>query len=271
MIMASATETLRSFVRNQAGISLGADKDYLLLSRLEPQLRGWGVSSLDTLAAHVGTHPTGPLARQVVSALTINETLWFRDTKPFDLLSKVILPGVLASNAKERSLSIWSAACSTGQEAFSIAMTLLDDQVRLRDWTTSILGTDICEPAVERARAGVYSQFEVQRGLPIQRLIRWFEQNGTEWKIRKELRDRVSFRVMNLLELPGMLGPFDVVFCRNVLIYFDVDVKARVLASLAQRMRPGGYLLLGSAETTIGISSHFAPVQGHSGLYRLTN
>ena len=265
--MTMATATLRNFVRSRAGISLGPDKDYLVLSRLEPQLKNWGMPSLDALASHLGTNPTGKVARQVVAALTINETLWFRDTKPFELLSKVILPEVTARSS-DRSLSIWSAACSTGQELYSVAMTLRDEEARLKGWTTNLLGSDICEPAVERARAGVYSQFEVQRGLPIQRLVKYFEQKGQDWVVRKDLREKVAFKVMNLLELPPMLGPFDIVFCRNVLIYFEVDVKAKVLASIAQRMKPQGYLLLGSAETTIGVSNLFTPVPGSVGLYR---
>ncbi len=267
--MTRATEALRGFVRGRAGISMGADKDYLILSRLEPQLRNWGMTSLDGLAAHLSANPGGKVARQVVSALTINETLWFRDGKPFEYLTKTILPDILLRKAKEKSLAIWSAACSTGQEVYSIGMALRDEDARLRDWSISILGSDICEPALERARAGIYTQFEVQRGLPIQRLVRYFEQSGQDWSVRKELREKIAFRQMNLLDVPSGIGPFDVVFCRNVLIYFDVDVKAKVLAAIAGRMRPSGYLLLGSAETTIGISTAFVPVPGAAGLYRL--
>ena len=268
--MTRTTEALRGFVRGRAGISMGADKDYLILSRLEPHLRDWGMTSLDGLAAHLSTDPRGRVATQVVSALTINETLWFRDTKPFDYLSKVILPDIIARKGRDKTLSIWSAACSTGQEVYSIGMVLKEEDARLRDWSISIMGSDICEPAVARARAGVYTQFEVQRGLPIQRLVRYFEQSGQEWSVRKDLREKISFRVMNLLDVPAGVGPFDIVFCRNVLIYFDVDVKTKVLDAIARRLRPGGYLLLGSAETTIGISSMFAPVPGATGLYRLT-
>ena len=185
-------------------------------------------------------------------------------------MSKVILPDIVARKGRDKTLSIWSAACSTGQEVYSIGMVLKEEDARLRDWSISIMGSDICEPAVARARAGVYTQFEVQRGLPIQRLVRYFEQSGQEWSVRKDLREKISFRVMNLLDVPAGVGPFDIVFCRNVLIYFDVDVKTKVLDAIARRLRPGGYLLLGSAETTIGISSMFAPVPGATGLYRLT-
>jgi chemotaxis protein methyltransferase CheR len=267
--MSGATDTLRGFVRDRAGISMGADKDYLIVSRLEPQLRVWNVPDLDTLAQRVRQQPNGALAGHVVAALTINETLWFRDGRPFELLTKVVLPDLLARPGADRNLAIWSAACSTGQEVYSIAMTLRDEEARLRGWTTSVLGSDICEPAVGRARNGVYSQFEVQRGLPIQKLVKYFDQVGTEWRVKPALREQVSFRALNLMDLPAILGPFQVVFCRNVLIYFDVDVKARVLSAIARRMRPGGYLLLGAAETTLGITTAFVPVAGHSGLYRL--
>jgi chemotaxis protein methyltransferase CheR len=266
--MMAATEALRGFVRGRAGISMGAEKDYLIRSRLEPHLGNWRVSSLDALAAHVGSNPHGPVAQQVVAALTINETLWFRDGKPFDYLRQLILPSIVERKT-DQNLSIWSAACSTGQEVYSIAMTLADEEAKLRGWNQSIMGSDICEPAVERAKTGSYSQFEVQRGLPIQRLVRNFTQKGQEWVVRPELRGRVSFKLLNLMELPPMMGPFDVVFCRNVLIYFDVDTKRKVLSAIAQRMKPNGYLLLGSAETTLGVSDRFALVPSAAGLYRL--
>lgn len=266
--MSGATDALRSFVRDRAGINMGADKDYLIVARLEPQLRGWGVSSLDSLAARLRQQPSCNLANEVVAALTINETLWFRDGKPFEMLSKVVLPEILARQANDRTLAIWSAACSTGQEVYSIGMALRDEAARLAGWNTSILGSDISEPAVTRARAGVYSQFEVQRGLTIHRLVRHFDQVGSDWRVRDELRGNISFQVINLLNPPAMLGSFNVVFCRNVLIYFDVDTKARVLSAIGRRLRPGGFLLLGAAETTMGVTTAFTPVPGCSGLYR---
>ncbi len=268
--MTVATDALRGFVRGRAGISMGADKEYLLRSRLEPQLKSWGMDSLERLVSHLSMDPAGKVSKQVVAALTINETLWFRDGKPFEALSNIILPDLL-SRPLDRNLSIWSAACSTGQEAYSIAMTLRDNPAFQQSWNYSILGTDICEAVVERAQAGVYSKFEVQRGLPIQLLVKYFQQMGIDWRIRDELRDRVSFRPMNLTQLPPVLGPFDIVFCRNVLIYFEADVKAKVLASIAKYMRPCAYLILGSAETTIGVSNLFSTVPGTTGLYRLAD
>jgi chemotaxis protein methyltransferase CheR len=268
--MSSASETLRGFVRTRAGISIGADKEYLLRARLEPQLKHWGMNNLDGLASHLTTNPGGKIANEVVAALTINETLWFRDGKPFDHIKNVVLPDILTRSG-DRNLTVWSAACSSGQEVYSIAMTLKESNITARNWTWSILGSDICEPVLERARAGVYSKFEVQRGLPIQRLVQYFEQLGQDYTVRKELRQNISFRSLNLTDLPLGIGPFDLVFCRNVLIYFEVDVKSKVLASIAKRMKPGGYLILGSAETTMGISKLYSPVPGASGLYRLSN
>jgi chemotaxis protein methyltransferase CheR len=266
--MSGATEALRSFVRNRAGINMGAEKDYLVVSRLQPQLSGWNIKTLDGLAERLRTQPKGALADQVVAALTINETLWFRDTKPFEALRSIIIPDMVARAVP--NLSIWSAACSSGQEVYSLAMTLREEEARLRGIKSTILGSDICEPVLARARAGVYSQFEVQRGLAVQRLIKFFEDMGGEWRVRPELRAGIDFRCLNLMDLPPGLGPFDIIFCRNVLIYFEPDVKRNVLAALAARLRPGGYLALGGAETTLGLTTAFTPLTGTSGLYRKT-
>jgi chemotaxis protein methyltransferase CheR len=266
--MTAATDTLRGFVRARAGISMNADKEYLLKSRLEPHLKGWGIDSLERLATHLHIDPVGRVAKEVVAALTINETLWFRDGKPFDQLKSVIVPSVIGRTT-DRNLSIWSAACSTGQEAYSIAMVMQELRLMMPGWGYSVLGTDICDAVVARARIGSYSKFEIQRGLPVQRLVKSFNQTGEDWSIKQELKEHVTFQTMNLMQIPPHIGPFDVVFCRNVLIYFEVDVKAKVLAAIARRMRPNGYLILGSAETTLGVSSLFSTVPGTTGLYRL--
>lgn len=266
--MSGATEALRCFVRNRAGINLDADKDYLVVSRLEPRLRSWQVPSLAALAEHLRTQPTSPLADGVIAALTTNETLWFRDGKPFDAMRQAILPDLFQRSGADRSLRIWSAACSTGQEVYSLAILLDEEGVRAKNCRVSILGTDISEPAVERAKAAIYTQFEVQRGLSAKRLVQYFEQAGSDWRVRGELRTGIEFRLLNLLDVPRDLGLFDVVFCRNVLIYFEADLKRSVLASIASRMRPGAYLALGGAETTLGLTSSFAPLPGWTGMYR---
>jgi chemotaxis protein methyltransferase CheR len=266
--MTSATEALRGFFRARAGISLAADKDYLVASRLEPRLRGWAVPDLASLVARLRAQPTGLLADQVIAALTTNETLWFRDTKPFEAMRHVILPDLVARCSGERLLRIWSAGCSTGQEVYSLAIVLNEAAEVLRGWKRFVLGTDISVTALDRARSGSYTQFEVQRGLPPQHLSRYFEADGAGWRIRPELRTGIEFRQLNLLDVPRDIGTFDVIFCRNVLIYFDMDVKRQVLASVASRLRPGGYLALGGAETMLGLSTCFTNVPGATGMYR---
>jgi chemotaxis protein methyltransferase CheR len=268
--MSGAMEALRGFVRDSAGINLSADKDYLVVSRLKPQLPAWNIASLDSLVERLRAQPKGSLASQVIAALTINETLWFQDQKPFEALKSVMIPDIVSRSPSDRPIAIWSAACSSGQEVYSIAMTMRDEEQQLRGRRVSILGSDICEPVLARARSGIYSQFEVQRGLPVQRLVKFFEDLGGEWRVRPELRANVEFRALNLLDLPQNMGPFDIIFCRNVLIYFEPAIKRAVLASLAARAKPGGYLALGGAETTLGLTTAFSPVPGSTGVYRKT-
>ncbi len=260
--MTAAIASLRGFLRGRAGIALGEDKDYLVVSRLGPRLSAWGVPDLAGLAQAVAQQPAGTLAAQVVAALTTNETLFFRDTRPFETLR-----GIARYAAAGGGLAIWSAACSTGQEVYSIAMTLQDADLP-RPCRLTLLASDISEPAVARARRGLYTSFEVQRGLAPAHLARHFLAREDGWEVRPELRANITFRILNLLELPSGLGPFDVVFCRNVLIYFDTDVKSRVLAAIRDRMRPGGWLFLGGAETTMGVTVDFVPVPGANGTYR---
>ena len=203
--------------------------------------------------------------------MTTNETLFFRDHTPFDLFRDVILPERLAANAATRSLRIWCAAVSTGQEAYSLAMILDEMGPRLSGWKIQIVGTDISGEVLERARTGLYSQFEIQRGLPIQMLLKHFSQEGDRWRISERLRAMVDLRQHNLLEPNGHLGQFDIIFCRNVLIYFDVQTKARVLEALAPRLAPQGAMFLGAAETVIGISTTVLPDRQHRGVYRGQN
>jgi chemotaxis protein methyltransferase CheR len=269
--MTGATEALRSFVRGRAGINLGADKDYLVISRLKPLLSGWDVKTLDGLAERLRAEPRGSLADQVIAALTINETLWFRDSKPFEALRTVIIPELVSRKTADLTLSIWSAACSTGQEVYSIAMTLREAEAQLRGLKPTILGSDICEPVLARARSGIYTQFEVQRGLPIRLLVRYFEDLGSEWRVRPELRSGVEFRALNLMDVPPGQGSFDIVFCRNVLLYFEPDTKRKVLATLAAKIKPGGYLALGGAESTLGLTTAFSPLSCSFGLYQKTS
>ncbi|MBK1656622.1 CheR family methyltransferase [Paracraurococcus ruber] len=264
---AAALATIRDVVQRRSGIAMAADKDYLVAARLEPLLPQLGVATTVALADRIGRQNDARLAMLVTDALTTNETLWFRDGRPFDLLRDVVVPDILERRAAERELRFWSAACSTGQEPYSLAILLAEDTARLAGWRWRILGTDLSATAVARAREARYSQFEVQRGLSAHRLIKHFSKDGEAWRLKEALRAAVELREANLLSLPP-LGPFDAVMCRNVLIYFDVPTKRAVLDAVAARLRPGGWLLLGAAETTLGITSAFTPHPEHRGLYR---
>jgi chemotaxis protein methyltransferase CheR len=207
------------------------------------------------------------LAIEVVEAMTTNETFFFRDRIPFDHVRDTVLPALIAARARERRIRIWCTAASTGQEPYSLAMTLVAMADRLAGFRVEILATDIAGEVLERAKTGVYTQFEVQRGLPIQLLLKHFSQTGEMWQISPALRAMVQFRPLNLLNDFTPLGTFDLVFCRNVLIYFDQETKTGVLNRLARQMPADGYLVLGAAETVVGLSDAFKPVPDKRGLY----
>lgn len=259
---------LRTLLHLRSGLSLSQEKRYLVESRLGILCRRHGIAGLEALVRRLRLENDRALEGAVVEAMTTNETLFFRDRIPFDLFRDVILPEKLAANAATRSLRIWCAAVSSGQEAYSLAMILDDMAARLAGWKIEIIGTDISSEVLDRARAGLYSQFEVQRGLPIQLLLKYFTQEGDKWRIAERIRAMVELKPHNLLESNGHLGQFDVIFCRNVLIYFDVPTKAKVMGSLAQRLAPDGAFLLGAAETVIGITTTIVPDKLHRGLYR---
>jgi chemotaxis protein methyltransferase CheR len=196
-----------------------------------------------------------------------NESLFFRDIKPFEQLKQLVLPKLQQSRATKKVIRIWSAACSTGQEPYTLAMILSEDVAKYGDWRIEIVATDISKEALDRAKAGTYTQFEVQRGLPINMLVKYFKQNGDKWQIDQKLRNMIQFREFNLLQDPGTLGQFDVVLCRNVLIYFDQSTKSGVLDRIAKLLAADGVLYLGGAETVLGVSDKFAPLPGQRGVY----
>jgi len=208
--------------------------------------------------------------RDIVEAMTTNESFFFRDIKPFDQFKTFVLPQLLRVRAATRSLRIWSAACSSGQEPYSLAMILTEMRAQLAGWRIEIVATDLSTEILDKAQAGLYTQFEVQRGLPIQLLVKYFKQSGDRWQIDEAIRKMVQFRTFNLLDDMGPLGRFDVVFCRNVLIYFDQPTKSAVLGRVARQLAPDGYLYLGGAETVLGITDRFAPVPDNRGIYGLT-
>lgn len=260
---------LRKLLKERSGLDLSADKQYLVESRLIPLARRAGMPGIAELVQKMKSGAEA-LTSEVVEAMTTNETFFFRDKIPFDHLRETILPTLLKARANRRSLRIWSAACSTGQEPYSIAMCLKEKAQELAGWRVEIVATDLSQEVLEKAKSGIYSQFEVQRGLPVQLLVKYFTQIGENWQISPEIRGMVQHRQLNLLQDFSHLGKFDVIFCRNVLIYFDQDTKTGIFGRLAKALEPDGMLLLGAAETVVGISAAFRPHPDRRGLYLLS-
>jgi chemotaxis protein methyltransferase CheR len=260
-------EYLRKFLKDQSGLDLALDKQYLVESRLTPLARKAGLSGISDLVQKMKSG-AGALSVDVVEAMTTNETFFFRDKTPFEHLRDTVIPALVQARAARRSLRIWCAAGSTGQEPYSIAMCLKEYGAALAGWRTEIIATDLSNEVLEKSRAGLYSQFEVQRGLPIQLLIKYFKQVGELWQINADIRAMVQHRQLNLLQDFSHLGTFDVVFCRNVLIYFDQETKIRIFTRLAKRMESDGFLALGAAETVVGLTDVFKPHPDKRGLYR---
>jgi len=257
---------LAQMLKRRSGLVVTRDKVYLLETRLMPVARTLGIETLEAMVAKLRAGDE-VLARTVTEAMTTNESFFFRDKTPFDQFEKVMLPALLKARAANRKLRIWCAAASTGQEPYSIAMLLKEKAAQVKDWNIEILGTDLSTDVLARAKAGLYSQFEVQRGLPIQFLMKYFAKEGDQWRVREDVRAMVHYRPLNLLDPFTGLGTFDIVFCRNVLIYFDEATKKNVLDRLAQLLTNDGYLSLGAAETVLGITDAFAPIIGTRGLY----
>ena len=263
-------EFITQLLRKRAGIVLTIDKMYLLESRLAPLARKEGLPSIDDLIQVVRSRRDERLITQVVDVMTTNETFFYRDKTPFDHLKEAILP-ILGQARRGQRIRIWCAACSTGQEPYSIAM-MLDQMPQLTGGVpVEIVATDISDRCLDRARQGLFTQFEVQRGLPIQTLMQYFTQQDDHWRISERMRQMITFRKLNLMDPAYNLGKFDIVFCRNVLIYFDTPTKAEVFERIAQSMNPGGFLLLGAAESVIGITQAFETAQDRRGLYKLVN
>ncbi len=251
---------LRGLVQQQSAIVLDADKTYLAVSRLQDLARREGFETVGGLLSHLRGRPCNGLHHKVVEAMTTNETYFFRDVHPFDCLRQVVLPDLLARRAAERRLAVWSAACSTGQEPYSVAMLLREPGGVPAAWQTTLLATDLCTEALARAERGQYSQLEVNRGLPARMLVKYFDDLGGAWQVKPEIRRAVEFRPLNLIAPWPALPRMDVVFLRNVLIYFDVPTKRQVLAKVRAALRPDGYLFLGGAETVLNLDDAFERV-----------
>ena len=259
---------LRAMLKTTSGLVLNDDKQYLIESRLGPVAKKLKFDSVDALVAK---WRSGDLAVQnhIVEAMTINESFFFRDKTPFDNFKDIILPNLIEAKKDSRQLRIWSAAASTGQEAFSLAMILQEQKHKLEGWRIDILGTDLSSAALEKAKTGLYSQFEVQRGMPVTYLVKNFKQMGSMWQLDPKIVSMVQYKQFNLLKPFTMFGLFDVIFCRNVLIYFDKETKADILNRMEKQGNPGCYLVLGASETLVGLNNAYAPVDNVRGLYEL--
>ncbi|MEO8427694.1 MAG: protein-glutamate O-methyltransferase CheR [Verrucomicrobiota bacterium] len=248
---------VRKFVRDQAAIVLEPGKEYLVESRLLILARKEKIASIDELIKKLRSDPKNGLHRKVVDAMTTNETSFFRDIHPFEALRKSIIPELMARRAAQRQVNFWCGAASTGQEPYSVLMLIAEHFPELLKWDVKFIATDLCSEVLARSRAGCFSQLEVNRGLPASLLVKYFVRQGASWEIREDLRRRVEFREMNLVKDWPALPPLDIVFLRNVLIYFDVETKKTILAKARRLLRPGSYLLLGGAETTFNIDDAF--------------
>ena len=260
-------EFLRGYLKARSGLALALEKRYLVESRLGPLCRRFDLASLSALIGRLKSGGTADLEFAVVEAMTTNETFFFRDKTPFEIFEKTLLPRYLPARAAARRLRIWCAAASTGQEPYSLAMILTEMAAKLAGWRIEIVGTDISTEVLEKAKAGLYSQFEVQRGLPINLVLKYFTQVGDQWQIAPAIRAMVDYKPLNLIKDFSQLGSFDIIYCRNVLIYFDGPTKGDVLKRMAALLPDDGTLLLGAAETVIGITDALIPHPEHRGLY----
>jgi len=259
---------VRAQVRQRSAIVLEPGKEYLVESRLGALARSLGMESVGALVSDLQRGKPG-LMEKVVEAMTTNETSFFRDLRPFDALRTEIVPQLIERRKATRTLDIWSAACSSGQEPYTIAMTLREHFPELASWTIRILGTDLSTEILAQAKEGNYSQIEVNRGLPSKLLVKYFEHQGTRWVVKDELRKQIDYRPMNLVAPWPVMRPMDIVFVRNVLIYFDVDTKRQILDNVKRVLKPDGFLFLGAAETTMGVHDGYERIPlERAGAYR---
>ncbi len=257
----------KDLLYSKSGLMLTPDKSYLLESRLTPVAKKWGYPTLESMTVALRAMPDDKMVNDIIEAMTTNETSFFRDTKPFQIFEKEILPALLKARTNQKKIRIWCAAASSGQEPYSLAMQLLEKKSQWAGFQIEIIATDISQDILNTARAGIYTQFEVQRGLPITHLMKYFSQADDKWALKDDVKKMVRFDYFNLLEPMARLGRFDVIFCRNVLIYFDEKTKSRVLDNMSALLPADGFLLLGGAETVLGITNKFIPMPNQRGLY----
>ncbi len=254
-------EFIKNFIRTRSAIVLESGKEYMVLARLEPLIKKEGIASLDDLIQKLQQNPSGPLSQKVVEAMTTNETYFFRDLHPFEALKTKIFPDLITKRQMFRTLNIWCAACSSGQEPYSIAMILRENFPQVQTWNIKIIATDLSTDILARAKAGVYHQLEVNRGLPAPLLVKYFEKTGLDWKISDKIRSMVDFRILNLDSPSYPYPPMDLIFLRNVMIYFDLTTKKKILDNVHHLLKPDGYFFLGSTETTLNVHDGFERIQ----------
>ena len=265
----SSSRILAGLLEAKTGQQLTMSRRWRIETALSSLLRERGIASLDELITILVMGKEPSLSQQVVEALLNNETYFFRDRAPFDVLQRHALPELQRRRQKSKRLRIWSAGCSTGQEVYSLSMLFAEDPETWRGWTIDILGSDVSTSCVDRARTGAYSQFEVQRGLGINQMIKWFEESADGWRAVEALRRPVRFQVHNILEPAPHPGDFDIVLCRNVLLYLSPEKKTLAFERIAGAMAPDGWLMLGAGETVIGQTNKLGSDINVRGLYRL--
>lgn len=257
----------KDLLKEKSGLVLSQDKAYLVESRLNPVAKKWGYDGIAVMTQVMRGVPSADLVNDIVEAMTTNETSFYRDNTPFNIFKETVIPYYKSKIGQAPKLRIWCAAASSGQEPYSLAMLLKEEAASLPGWTFEIIATDISHEILEQAKNGVYTQFEVQRGLPITHLMKYFTQNGDKWTISDDIKKMVQFKYFNLLDSMAALGTFDIVFCRNVLIYFDQPTKKDVMERAHKQMTNNGFFFLGGAETVLGITDQFTAVPNCRGLY----
>ena len=261
---------ISKIVREQSAIVLEKGKEYLVESRLMPLVHQEKLESLENLVKQIKMKPRGTLKDAVIEAMTTNETSFYRDIHPFETLKNVILPELIEKRKTQKELSIWCGASSSGQEPYSLIMLLKNSFPQLNIWKTNFSASDISNQMLNRCKSGIYSQLEINRGLPAPLMVKYFERIGTEWQVKEELRKMIQFRIINLSEAWPMMAPLDLIMMRNVLIYFDVEMKKNILGRIRKLLKPDGYLFLGAAETTLNLDENFERMPfKQSGCYRL--
>lgn len=260
-------ELFQKLLKEKSGLVINESKNYLLESRLNPIAKEWGLDDINGLVQKMRSFPDPKLVQAVVEAMTTNETMFFRDNNPFDRFIETVLPVLAKRRDGAKKIRIWSCACSSGQEPYTLAMLLKENAAKMPGWNFEIIGTDISSEIVAQARKGEFSQFEVQRGLPINLLMKYFQQDNERWLIKDDIKRMVQFKEFNLLDNMMSMGQFDVIFCRNVLIYFDEETKSNIMDRLAKQMPNDGFLFLGAAETVLGLSDSFKVPPGVRGTY----